>query len=143
MMKHIFRIMVLALCVALNTACSKEDDADAFVGKYTVSDIENSTCAGMSHTNTLTGTLYIQKVSSNRVQTSGWFNTFGEVVGNSVYFESCSTVDSDMSLTNAFGVGSLNGTVLTFTTTTTGMMKLSGSWYSYTSIGQHTCIKQQ
>lgn len=142
-MKHFFTIIALTLCVFLNTACTKEDDADAFVGTYSVSDIENVTCAGMSHTSTFTGTLNISKVSANRVQTSGWFSTFGEVIGNAVYFESYTYTSSESSLTTAFSSGSINGNVLLFTTTTSGMMKLSGSWYSYSSIGQHTCIKQQ
>lgn len=142
-MKHIFTIIALTLCVVLNTACTKEDDADAYVGKYSVSATSTSTWGGMSHTSAYSGTMYITKVSANRVQTSGWFNTYGEVIGNAIYLESCSTNDSEMSVTNVFGVGVLNGNVLTFSCTTSGRMDINGTWYSYYSSSQHTCIKQQ
>ncbi len=141
-MKHFLRIFVISLCVIFSTSCTKEDDADAFVGRYSVSDIENETYAGMTHTSSISGTMNITKVSANRIQTSGWIDTFGEVVGNAVYLESISGTNSNGSLTIAFSNGYLNGNVLTFSSTTSGSIQINGNWYSYSSLGQHTCIKQ-
>ena len=142
MMKHIFRIMVLSLCVAMNTACSKEDDADAFVGTYSVSTIENATWGGWSGTLTDNGSLLITKVSNNRVRTSGYFNTFGSVVGNCLYLESYTSSDSSGSLTIVFGTGILNGTVITLSSSTSGSLKYQGVSYPFHSTSSHTCIKQ-
>lgn len=124
--------MVLALCVAMNIACSKEDDADAFVGTYSVSTIENATWGGWSGTLTDNGVLYITKVSSTRVKATGYFSTtFGEVVGSNLYLESKTTSDSAGTLTIVFGVGVLNGNVLILSSTMSGRLGENGVYYPF------------
>lgn len=142
-MKHVFTIIAITLCVIMNTACTKEDDADAFVGTYSVSTIENVVYGGNSGTLTNSGMLLISKVSANRVKTSGYFETYGEVVGSSVYFESYYASDAYGYFTAVFGVGTLNGNVLTFSCTMSGKLGENGVLYPFTSTCQHTCIKQQ
>lgn len=133
---------VFALLLMVSTSCSKKDDADAFVGSYSVSTVENVTWGGSSGTVTDNGTLTITKVSSNRVQTSGYFNTFGEVVGSSLYLESKTSTDSSGTLTIVFGTGILNGNVLSLTSTMSGRLASNGVLYPFYSTAQHTCIKQ-
>ena len=133
---------MLSICVVLNTACTKEDDADAFVGTYSVSTIENATWGGFSTTLTDNGTLRITKVSDNRVHVSGYFNTYGSAVGNCLYLESYTTSDSSGSLTIVFGTASLNGTVITLSSTTSGSLKYQGISYPFHATSRHTCIKQ-
>lgn len=142
-MKHFFSIIALTLCVVLNTACTKEDDADAFVGTYSVSTIQNATWGGSSATLTDNGVLRITKVSATRVQTTGYFSTFGEIVGSNIYLESKTETDSNGSLTIVFGVGVLNGNVLTLSSTMSGRLGENGVYYPFYSTAQHTCIKQE
>ena len=140
-MKKCF-IGVVALLMMVITSCSKEDEADAFLGTYSVSTIDNVTWGGSSGTLTDNGTMTITKLSSNRVQLSGYISTFGEVVGKNLYLESTTSSSSSGSLTFVFGTGTLNGNVLIFSTTTTGRMIYNGVYYPYNSIAQHTCIRQ-
>ena len=142
MKKHLFCLALLSIFTFLVTSCNKQDDADAFVGTYSASATSTVTWGGMTYSNATTGTMQITKISANRVQTSGWFNTFGEVVGNAIYLESCSHNASDFQVTNVFGVGALNGNVLTFSCSTSGKTLSYGTWYPYYSSSQHTCIKQ-
>ena len=140
MKKLIFGTMVLFIAVL--SSCTKTNNAEAFAGRYSVSTVENVTWGGSSGTLTDNGTLTITKVSPNRVQTSGYFNTFGEVVGNNLYLESKTTTDSSGTLTIVFGTGTLNGNVLTLTSTMTGRLADHGIMYPFNSTAQHTCIKQ-
>lgn len=142
MKKHLFGFWVLSLLAFLVVSCNKQDDADAFVGTYSASATATVTSGGTTYSNATTGTMHITKISANRVQTSGWFNTYGEIVGNAIYLESCSYNVSDFMVTNVFGVGTLNGNVLTFSCTTSGKTLSYGTWYPYYSSSQHTCIKQ-
>lgn len=137
-------IGVVALLLMVVTSCSKEkeDEADAFLGTYSVSTIENITWGGSSGTLTDNGMMTIAKVSSSRVQLSGYISTFGEVVGKNIYLESTTSTGSSGSLTFVFGTGTLNGNVLTFSTTATGQLKYNRVYYSYYSTAQHTCIRQ-
>ena len=82
-------------CVLLNNACTKieDDEADLFVGTYTVSTIENVIWGGSSGTLTDNGIFRISKVSSNRVRVSGYFNTYGNVIGSSLYLDSYTSSD--------------------------------------------------
>ena len=109
-------IVLCALFVVFATSCTKDGNAEAFVGTY--------------------------KVSSNRVRTSGYFSTEGEVVGNSVYFESMYAQDAAGYTTTVFGTGNLNGNVLTFTCNMSGQLASNGIMYPFYSTAQMTCIKQ-
>lgn len=140
MKKILFGAFALLLMVL--TSCSKTDDADAFVGRYSVSTVENVIWGGSSGTVTDNGTLTITKISSSQVQTSGYFNTVGEVVGSNLYLESRTTSDSSGTLTIVFGTGVLNGNVLTLSSTMSGRLANNGVLYPFNSTAQHTCIKQ-
>ena len=135
-------IGTLALLLMLFTSCSKNGGVDAFVGRYSVSTVENVTWGGSSGTLTDNGTLTIMKVSSNQVQVSGYFNTFGKVVGSKLYLESKTTSDSSGTLTIVFGTGVLDGEVLTLSSTMSGQLASQGVLYPFYSTAQHTCIKQ-
>lgn len=137
--------LAIALCtllLAVATSCSKDGNADAFVGTYNVSTVENVTWGNDSGSLTDTGVLTIVKVSKNRVRTSGYFSTEGEVNGNNVYFESMSASDSYGHTTTVFGTGTLNGNVLFFTCTSSGQLAYNGVLYPYYSTAQMTCIRQ-
>ena len=137
--------LAIALCtllLAVATSCTKDGNADAFVGTYNVSTVENVTWGNDSGSLTDTGVLTIVKVSKNRVRTSGYFSTEGEVNGNNVYFESMSASDSFGHTTTVFGTGTLNGNVLFFTCTSSGQLAYNGVLYPYYSTAQMTCIRQ-
>lgn len=135
-------VVLCALFVVFATSCTKDGNAEAFVGTYNVSTVEHVTWGNDSGTLTDTGILYITKVSSNRVRTSGYFSTEGEVVGNSVYFESMYAQDAAGYTTTVFGTGNLNGNVLSFTCNSSGQLAYNGVMYPYYSTAQMTCIKQ-
>ena len=135
-------IALCALLLAVATSCTKDGNADAFVGTYNVSTVENVTWGNDSGSLTDTGVLTIVKVSKNRVRTSGYFSTEGEVNGNNVYFESMSASDSYGHTTTVFGTGTLNGNVLFFTCTSSGQLAYNGVLYPYYSTAQMTCIRQ-
>lgn len=139
------KLIILASCmllVAFSTSCSKKDNAEDFVGRYNVSTVEQVTWGNDSGTLTDAGVLTITKVSKNRVRTSGYFSTEGEISGDQVYFESMSASDSNGHTTTVFGTGTLNGNVLFFTCTTSGQLAYQGILYPYYSNAQMTCIRQ-
>ena len=137
--------LTIALCIlllAFATSCTKEDNAEAFVGTHNVSTVEHVTWGNDSGSLTDTGVLTITKVSNNRVRTSGYFTTEGEISGKNVYFESMSSSDSYGHTTTVFGTGTLNGNVLSFTCTSSGQIAYQGVMYPYYSTAQMTCIRQ-
>lgn len=120
------------------------DDADAFVGTWNVSTIDHVVWGAASGTLTDTGTLQISKISSNRVQTSGYFQTQGEVVGNVVYFEPMHySSGSAEYLDTVFGPATLKGNVITVTLNTTGQLKNNGIAYPYRATSETTMIRKQ
>lgn len=147
-MKLIMKRLMSFVAVLLTlffTSCSKEslsDDADAFVGTYSVSVVEYVVWGAASATLTDTGTLMITKISSNRVQTSGYFRTQGEVVGKTVYFEAMHSSDSEGYLEDVFGPATLSGNVITVTGKTTGQLKDNGKLYPYRRTSEITMIRQ-
>ena len=129
----------------LANSCSPDsfkDDADDFVGTYKASVIENVRWGSDGGTLTPTGTFYISKVSASRVKVSGYIDTYGEVNGKTVYFESMYDSDSEGYITTVFQQGILNGNVLTFSTTSTGQLKYNGKMYPYSASSSWTAIKQ-
>lgn len=90
----------------LANSCSPDsfkDDADDFVGTYKASVIENVRWGSDGGTLTPTGTFYISKVSASRVKVSGYIDTYGEVNGKTVYFESMYDSDSEGYITTQGG----------------------------------------
>lgn len=146
MNRSLKKIALFLSCAFLFPACNgtldSVDDADAFVGTYNVSVVEHVVWGGDSGTLTNTGTLVITKISANRVQTSGFFRTQGEVTGKTVYFEAMHSSDSEGYMDDVFGPGNLNGNVLTVTGNTTGQLKYNGVLYPYRRTAEITAIKQ-
>ena len=141
-MKKVLLFTSCILLVAFSTSCSKMDNAEDFVGTYNVSTVEHVTWGGNSGSLTDTGVLTITKISKNRVRTSGYFSTEGEISGNNVYFESMSASDSYGHTTTVFGTGTLNGNILSFTCTSSGQLAYNGVLYPYYSTAQMTCTRQ-
>ena len=145
-MNSILKSIMLATMGTIFLSCSgtliNVDDADAFVGTYNVSVVEQVVWGNDSGTLTNTGTLIITKISANRVQTSGFFRTQGEVTGKTVYFEAMHTSDSEGYTDDVFGPGTLNGNVLTVTGNSTGQLRYNGILYPYRRTASITAIKQ-
>lgn len=145
---HFMRLILTALsiiqAILLVSSCSKmsPDSADAFVGIYSASVIENVVWGYDSGTINDNGTLFITKLSANRVKVSGFLSTEGEVVGSYVYFEGESSYDSTGHLTISYSQGILSGNVLTFTVNMTGELASNGVLYPFRSTGYFTAIKQ-
>jgi len=142
MKKNILPYLVLTIISVLITSCSREDDADVFVGVYNINTTTTATWGGVSNTYSYSGTLSIIKVSASRVKTQGWFNTYGDVNGNTIYFEPSVRNSSDYSVTETYNAGTLNGNVLTFSSVVNGIMRSNGTWYNYSSYSYHKGIKQ-
>ena len=143
-----FLLFSVALMVALfmGSSCNPEslkDDADDFVGTYNASVVENVRWGSDSGSLTSTGTFFISKVSATRVKASGYINTYGEVNGKTIYFESMTNTGSDGTITTVFQQGIMNGSVLTFSTTSGGQLKYNGKMYPYSATSSWTCIRQQ
>ena len=133
---------IALLFSACTSSLNKEDDADAFVGTYAISEVEQVKWGNDSGTLTDTGTLFIYKISANRVQASGYFRTQGEVVGNIVYFEATHNEGSEGYIDSVFGPGVLTGNVLTITGTSTGKLRSNGVLYPWSRTAQITGIKE-
>lgn len=138
-MKKLLLLSYVVLIV-LASSCTKTGNADAFVGRYSVSTIENVTWGNDSGTITDNGNIVITKVNSSRIQVSGYFNTFGEVSGNNLYLESLNSDGGN--LITVFDTGTLNGNVLVLPSTTTGRLPYNGVYYPYYASTRMTCIKQ-
>lgn len=146
------KLLIIPIIVGLFTSCSgiisdlfppAEDDADAFVGTWNISVVESFVWGSASGTLTDTGTLYMSKLSANRVQVYGYYRTEGEVVGNIVYFESTHLSDSAGYLDTVFGPLTLTGNVITGTSNQTGKLRSNGVLYPTRSTFQITMIKRQ
>lgn len=144
-MKRVLIFLTLLWSVTSFSSCSKmesPDAADAFVGTYNVSVVENVVWGYDSGTLNDNGMFVITKLSANRIQVRGYISTEGEVVGSSVYFEGSSSSDSAGYLTTSYGVGTLTGNVLTFTANQTGQLASNGVLYPFRNTSYFTAIKQ-
>jgi hypothetical protein len=145
-MRQLFsKILTVMVACSLVLSCKQEplkDDADAFVGTYKASVIENFRWGSDSGILTPTGTFIITKVSATRVKASGFISAYGEVDGKIVYFEPVSSTDSEGTITTVFQQGVLKGKVLTFSMVSTGQLKYNGRMYPYSATSSATCIKQ-
>ena len=138
-------IFLSAVCLFYSSCSSlqREDEADAFVGTYKISVIEHVVWGNDSGNLNDSGILLITKVSANRVKTSGFFSTFGEVTGSFIYFESVHTSDSSGYIDEVYGQGMLSGNILNFTSNGTGKLRYNGVLYPWRRSSRYTAIKQQ
>lgn len=126
---------------AILLSCSKDkdnDDADKFIGTYTVSAIDHVTWGRDSKTLTDSGKLRISKISASRIKTTGIFATQGEVIGSTVYFAPITASDATGYFTRTFYPATITGNVLTINMYSSG--KLEG--YPFTSNTYFTATKQ-
>ena len=144
-MKHLF-YFVLFLCFALLNSCSNDnteiDDADAFVGVYSVSVIENVVWGSGSGTINDNGMIRITKLSANRVQINGYIDTQAEISGTYIFLEGGKYSDSSGYFTTSYGRGTLDGNVLTFTANQTGQLASNGVLYPYRNTSYFTAIRK-
>ena len=110
-----------------------KDEAGEFVGTYSVHITEYVTWGYDSGTLTDSGTLYIEKVSSHSIKTSGIFRTTGRIVGSSIYLDAIYSSDSSGYLNTTFSSAMLIGNTLRITGNTTGQLKYNGTMYPYSS----------
>lgn len=146
------RLLKSAVAIAIGSStllsCSKDEtgstgnDADRFVGTYSISVTEQVVWGSDSGTLTDTGVLTITKISDTQVRASGFFNDIGEVTNSAIYFESIKTSDSAGYMTTTFSPATLSGNVLTMTATSTGQLPYNGVRYPYRSTQQITGIKR-
>lgn len=147
-MKKIFRTFLVVSLPFILSACGKDEDngwgdvTDPFVGTYSISVTRHVVWGNDSGTISDTGYLHIEKVSETRVRTSGYFTTYGEVTGSSVYFESLQSSDGSGYFTTIFNRGTLAGNVLTFSANQSGKLASNGILYPYRSSDSFVAIKQ-
>ncbi len=127
----ILTLICAALCL---TSCAGllEDEADAFVGTYSVSAYKTMYWGGDYGSLAKSGTLVISKISSERVEASGFFSASGNVVGGSVYFESSSEYYTNGEYINtSYSAATLSGNLLSVTITDTGQAMYNGRLYPF------------
>lgn len=139
-------LLAVTVCAAISISCSMEinntDDADAFVGTYTLTIVESVVWGGDSGTLNDNGTLRIEKISSNKVQIiSEFIYEQADVVGNMIYIPGGSFSDSAGYYTRSYSHGVLTGNVLTFTRYHTGKLASYGVMFPYSSTATFTAIK--
>ena len=146
-MKKLLILFAVTLSAFIFLSCSKglttTDDADAFVGQYTLTIVENVVWGGDSGTLNDNGTLRIEKISSNKVQIiSEFIYEQADVVGNIIYIPGDSFSDNAGYYTRSYSNGLLTGNVLTFTRYHTGQLASYGVLYPYRSTATFTAIKR-
>ena len=130
---------MIAFLTLTISSCSKEGDAfidnraDKVLGTYSISVIEHVVWGNDSGTLTDTGTLTISKISETQVEARGFFNCFGEIANDAIYFKSIRPSDSAGYMTTSFGPATLSGNVLTMTATSTGQLRQYGKFYPFRS----------
>ena len=138
-----FASVVLTTLVSCSKEFAKAEDADAFVGTYRVTIVENVVWGGDSGTLNDNGTLRLEKISANKVQIiSNFIYEQADVAGNMIYIPGDTFSDSAGYYTRSYSSGILSGNVLTFTRYHTGQLASYGVLYPYRSTAQFTAIKQ-
>lgn len=147
-MKRIgFYIAVFCSCIFINSCSSKmevsPDDADAFVGTYSISLVEHVVWGNNSGTLNDNDILRIEKVSANKVKLMCKFiYETADVVGNMIYIPGDTFSDNSGYYTRSYSNGMLNGNVITVTRYHTGQLASYGVLYPYRSTAQITAVKQ-
>ena len=151
MLKHFF-YFTLFFCFTLLNSCSENnigisennisiDDADAFVGVYSVSIVENIIWGNSSGTINDNGTIRITKLSANRVQIDGYISTQAEISGTSIFLKGSTYSDDTGYFTTSYGTGTLNKNILTFTAYQTGQLASNGTLYPYRNTSYFTATR--
>lgn len=139
-----FTLLIATIAaLALALSCSKRDDAQAFVGNYTVNIMESMTMFGQTKINYYNGRLVISKVSPTRVKVSGYLNTYGDVNGNTIYLEPTSDRTSDSSMDTVFEPGKLSFNVISFESMTVGQISNGRTTASMKAKGLWTAVKER
>ena len=139
--------ILLALTVIFAIGCSanlspEPDPSDAFVGEYTTVDNYYVRWGGDNKSSTLTSKFMLTKLSANQVKMIGEWTTTGTVTGNTIRLDPSPYSDSDGYVNYTFGVGTLNGNILTFTYTGTGSRRFTnGVAYPWETSGNVTATK--
>lgn len=138
------RLCALIISFMLLFSCSKEskeENADKFVGTYSISATEYVTWGSASGTLSNTGTLYISKKTESSVSTNGFFSTNGSITESTIYFEGFNTSDATGYITYTFSPATLNGNVMFFTVYASGRLADNGVSYPYRMTSNVTAIK--
>ena len=137
------QLLVPLFMVVLISSCTKNDyeDANKFVGTYSVSATEFVTWGGSSGTLSNSGILSITKISRNRVQTRGFFSTQGTVSGTSLYLEGFNTSDESGYIAYSFSSAVLSGNVITLTMYGTGKLGENGYYYPFRLSSNITAVR--
>lgn len=146
-MRRFISSQAVVTFVVMLVSCSKEpvksDDADAYVGTYSVSIIENVVWGNDSGTLNDNYTMRIEKISSNKVKLiSDFIYEEADVVGNIIYIPGDTFSDSSGYYTRSYSQGVLSGNVLTVTRYHTGQLASYGVLYPYRSTATITAIKK-
>ena len=146
-MKHIRFYVAAFFCCLFIISCSDKidvisDDADAFVGTYSISIVEHVVWGNDSGTLNDNGTLIIEKVSANKVKLiSEFIYETADVVGSMIYIPGDTFSDSAGYYTRSYSNGMLNGHIITVTRYHTGKLASYGVLYPYRSTAQITAVK--
>lgn len=138
-------MLLMVMALPLIIGCSKDSDSSGanpdIAGVYSVSVEEHVVWGNSSGVVNDTGTLYIT-VSGNRVSTSGYFSTSGQISGNNIYFTGMTSQDEAGYTTTTFGTATFLDNVITFQAYQSGQLKSHGVDYPYSNTSYFTCIKQ-
>ena len=146
MKSRIALLMVLTTVAVLLVSCSgglNGDPADEFVGIYKVTVYAQVKWGGDEGSFVDHGTLYMIKVSPNKVKISGFFSTYGTIASGSwIVFDDVHTSDSEGYIDERYNVAKLKNNVLQFTSLGTGQLKYNGVLYPWKRLSEYTAVKQ-
>ena len=145
MNKNLFPLIALMFlstsCVGLLGFEEEPNEADAFVGTYSISASANVVWGRASYSYTDNGTLYIHKVSATTIRTSGFFSTTGRVINNYIYFDPNYSSDAEGYINEVYGPGVLTGNLLTFSSNGTGQIRYNGVVEPWSRSSTYTATK--
>lgn len=139
------RTLLVALLALLMTSCGgfDEDPADEYVGIYKVTVYSKVKWGGDEGAFVDHGTLYVTKVTTNKVKISGFFATNATISSHWISFEDAHTSDSDGYFDEQFTPAYLENNVMQFTSLATGKLKYNGTLYPWKCLSEYTAVKQQ
>ena len=146
-MKSRIVALITGMAIALSlVSCSggfEGDPADEFVGIYNVTVYAKVKWGGDEGSFIDHGTLYMTKVSSNKVRISGFFSTYGTIASGSwIYFDDAHTSDSEGYINEQYNIAQLKNNVLQFTSLGTGELRYNGVLYPWKRLSEYTAVKQ-
>ena len=146
-MKPLRYIISCLLIIFTFVSCGKtenqEEQADKFVGIYSISVVEHIVWGNDSGIINKNETLTIKKLSPTKVQVYGaGIYTTGEVSGYVIQLEGTYASDGSGYFTTTFGTGILSGNILKFTANHTGKLAYNGILYPYRNSIDYTAVKQ-